>query len=108
DCSGSKMNRKWIAFWLTLAWVAIVRLYIEAIHNSTDLHVYWRAAHLWLDGISPYLYDASDRGNVFKYPPWTLPLFLPLGFIGFDLTRWIWVTFEILSIAYAIRWLLRA
>jgi hypothetical protein len=94
--------------WLVFAIVASLRLVYEAVTNSTDLHVYWRAAHLWLDGISPFLYDASDRGNVFKYPPWTLPLYLPLGFISWDVTRWVWVFAELFAIGYAIKWLDRA
>jgi hypothetical protein len=94
--------------WLGLAVIASLRLILEAVTNSTDLHVYWRAAHLWFNGISPYLYDASDRGNVFKYPPWTLPLFFPLGLISWDVTRWVWVFAELFAIGYAIKWLDRA
>jgi hypothetical protein len=94
--------------WLGFAVIASLRLIYEAVTNSTDLHVYWRAAHLWFDGISPYLYDASDRGNVFKYPPWTLPLYFPLGWISWEVTRWVWVFAELFAIGYAIKWLDRA
>ncbi len=95
---------------MLLALVAVAmsaRLMREAYFHSTDLHVYWRAAHLWLDGISPYVYDTSDGGNVYKYPPFTIPLFLPLGFIGFDFTKWLWVILEIVSIGYCMKWVIR-
>jgi hypothetical protein len=88
--------------------VAALRFMREAYFHSTDLHVYWRAAHLWLDGVSPYVYDSSDGGNVYKYPPWTIPLFLPLGFISFDVTKWVWVFAEIFCIAYAMKWMRRS
>jgi hypothetical protein len=98
----------WKLLLALVALAASARLMKEAYFHSTDLHVYWRAAHLWLDGISPYIYNSSDGGNVYKYPPWTIPLFLPLGFIDFDLTKWLWVIAEILSIAYSMHWLVRA
>jgi hypothetical protein len=87
--------------------LASARLMREAYFHSTDLHVYWKSAHLWLNGIDPYLYSSSDGGNVYKYPPWTIPLFLPLGLISFELTRSVWVIAEIVAIAYVVRWVVR-
>jgi hypothetical protein len=102
------LSRNGAYFWAALAILAIARVYWEAYFHSTDLHVYWRTAHWWLKGISPYVYDETDRANVFKYPPWTVPLFLPLGFMSYNVTRMVWVTLEILTIGYSIRWLIRA
>jgi hypothetical protein len=101
------VSRKKI-FLILVALALSARLMREAYFHSIDLHVYWRAVHLWLDGVSPYIYDTSDGGNVYKYPPFTIPLFLPLGFISFDFTKWLWVIFEILSIGYCIKWVIRA
>jgi hypothetical protein len=93
---------------ILVASLAAARLEREAYFHSTDLHVYWKSAHLWWEGVSPYIYNSSDGGNVYKYPPWTIPLFLPLAFISFDCTKWVWVMAEILSIVYAIKWVIRA
>jgi hypothetical protein len=54
------------------------------------------------------LYDASTAGRVFKYPPWTLPLFFPFGFISFNVARVLWALVEIASIAYTVCWLKKA
>jgi hypothetical protein len=68
-----------------------------------DFHVYWKAAQTWIgQGISPYLYDASDRGFVFKYPPWILPFFFPFGFLSFEVSKVVWALVGLFCIFYSI------
>ncbi len=103
-------NRKTVvkALLLVLALAASVRLFLAAQTDSMDFHVYWKAAHTWIEqGLSPYLYDASDRGFVFKYPPWILPFFLPFGFLSFAASKVVWVLVELSCIYYAVYRLVR-
>jgi hypothetical protein len=75
---------------------------------SMDFAVYWRAAQSWAArGASPYLYSASDQGFVFKYPPWILPVFFPLGFIPESAARLLWSVVELFCLGYSIRKLIR-
>jgi hypothetical protein len=86
-----------------LACAAAVRLIFAAKSDSMDFHVYWRAAHQWAElGLSPYVYDASDRGFVFKYPPWILPFFTPLAFLSFEASKMVWVSVELFCIFYSV------
>jgi len=69
-----------------------------------DFHVYWKAAQAWVgQGVSPYLYDASDRGFVFKYPPWILPFFLPFGFLSNEVSKLLWAAIELFCLFYSVR-----
>jgi hypothetical protein len=95
------------ALFLVLAAFAIRRTFHDAENYAEDFHVYWKAAHTWLAGGNPYAFTAEDRGFVFKYPPWILPLFLPLGALEWEWARRVWFVTEILTIAYAIRWCVR-
>jgi hypothetical protein len=73
-----------------------------------DFHVYWKAAQTWAgQGLSPYLYDASDRGFVFKYPPWMLPFFLPFGFLSLEISKVVWALIELGCIYYSVFKLVR-
>ena len=83
---------------------AIRRTFHDAELNDADFHVYWQAAHGLLTGLNPYAYTAADQGFVFKYPPWILPLFLPLGLLSFESARIAWFGIELVCIGYTIRW----
>jgi hypothetical protein len=72
--------------------------------GSTDFHVYWQAAQDWTGAVrSPYYFDASTKGFVFKYPPWILPLFTPLGYLSYDISKMAWAVLELLCLLYAVK-----
>lgn len=88
---------------------AVSRLIWAGSVDSMDFVVYWKAAQTWIQGpSSPYAFSAADRGFVFKYPPFLLPLFLPFGFIGFGASKVIWALIELACLAYSFFWLLES
>lgn len=85
---------------------ASVRLIWAGWVDSMDFVVYWKAAQAWVQGtVSPYVYTATERGFVFKYPPFLLPLFLPLGWMSFGVAKIFWSFLELGCIIYAWTWL---
>jgi hypothetical protein len=110
------MERPWLPPWAArfcdllfavLALGAIKRTFHDSQLNDEDFHVYWQAAHRWLTGTNPYAFTAADQGFVFKYPPWLLPLFIPIGLLTFETARVVWYCVEWACIAYAILWCVR-
>jgi hypothetical protein len=87
---------------LLLTAAASVRLVHAGWVDSMDFTVYWKAAQTWVSGNSPYLYTAAERGFVFKYPPWILPLFLPLGFLSFNASKLVWGGVELACLYYCV------
>jgi hypothetical protein len=88
--------------------LAAVRLVRAGLSDSMDFNVYWRAAQTWAGhGHSPYLFGPAERGFVFKYPPWILPLFFPLGFIGETASRALWAILELFCLGYSVWKLIR-
>ena len=94
-----------------LAFIALVagaiRLLNAAHLDGGDLRVYWKAVQAWFSGLSPYAYTAEDQGFVFKYPPWLLPMLMPLRWMGFEFTKGFWATAELFTLGYCVRWLVR-
>lgn len=90
-----------------LALGALRRTFLDSQLNSEDFHVYWKAAHAWLTGANPYAFTAADQGFVFKYPPWMLPLFFPIGVLSFANAKIAWFAAGVGCVAYAIRWNVR-
>jgi hypothetical protein len=101
--------QKALGFWIVLGLALAFRLSWVSIFRSgcIDLHVYYRAVQLWLSGISPYEYKGIEGVLVFKYPPWTLPLFAPLALFEFETWHWLWTFLQLASILYCIRWVIR-
>lgn len=95
------------ALFILLALGAIKRTFQDSQLNSEDFHVYWKAAHAWLQGANPYAFTAADQGFVFKYPPWILPLFLPIGLIPFEAAKVAWYFVGLACVAYTIQWCVR-
>jgi hypothetical protein len=95
------------ALLLVLALGALKRTFQDSFAYSEDFQVYWKAANAWLDGRNPYAYTVEDRGFVFKYPPWLLPLFLPIGLLSYASAKVAWYALSVGCIAYAIRWCVR-
>lgn len=103
-----KISSHWIPVLFTLLLTAgVIRLFRAAEIDSQDFRVYWKATHLWFQGSFPYQILASDQGFVFKYPPWMLPLFSPLGWLGFDFSKAIWACLELGAIVYSFFWLIQ-
>lgn len=90
-----------------LALGAIKRTFHDSQLNDEDFHVYWKAASVWLAGGNPYAYTAADQGFVFKYPPWLLPLFLPVGLLSYETARLVWYAVQLFCVGYAVRWCVR-
>jgi hypothetical protein len=78
------------------------RLLYKAWIGSTDFHVYWKASQDWISAKqSPFYFDASTKGFVFKYPPWTLPIFAPFGLVSFDVAKMGWALIELACLVYS-------
>jgi hypothetical protein len=85
----------------------LVRLYRLCAFTASDFEVYWYAVHAWVDGKSPYgLYSNVYNGLVYKYPPWSLAFFLPFAGLGMEISKVIWLSLQVLAIAYSARWLI--
>lgn len=110
-----------------LIWIAAVACifgvyYLFSSYGSVFLPAgdtvnYWAAGKLMLRGDNPYsgeniLEFQQEIGKVQEfpgspvlmvlYPPWMLPLTLPLGFLNFPLTRIIWLVFNIILILISV------
>ena len=86
---------------------ACVALWRDTFYNGWDFGVYWRAAHAWREGRSPYLEGAGSIW-VFKYPPWTLFLFWPFSFLDEAGARAVWGGVEIVSLVGIVAWMKRS
>lgn len=104
---GKTARRLCDALFIVLALGAIKRTFHDSQLNDEDFHVYWQAASHWLAGTNPYAFTAADQGFVFKYPPWLLPLFIPIGLLSFETARVVWYFVELFSVAYAVLWCVR-
>jgi hypothetical protein len=105
---GSSSMKRWAPYLAAvLGLAASIRLVRAGYVDSMDFAVYWKAAHLWISGVSPYLYTAAERGFVFKYPPWILPAFFPFGFLSQPVSQLVWAGVELLCLYYAIFRLIR-
>lgn len=106
--AGGDRFRRLRSFGLALiAAAAFYRLFSAAQGGSSDFAVFWRSAQAWWSGLDPYRIPAPEKGFVFKYPPATLPLFLPFAWIPLDASKLIWAALESFSLVYCIRWLMR-
>ena len=94
-------SRTIAAFVLLLGAVSLVR---STASQGTDFEVFWRAANHVLSGEPLYLLS-RDGGMVFKYPPWIVPFFFPLGLLPVWLAKWAWGGIEVASLALVIAWL---
>src|SRR5579863_9853635 len=84
--------------------VGAVALIRDTYYNGHDFEVFWRAGGDLLQGRDPYSL-AQPRGMVFKYPPWSLPFFLPWSWIPLPIAKAVWGVLEIGSLVAAGRWL---
>ena len=85
-----------------LGGIALLR---DTAYQGQDFEVCWKTAHHLLSG-EPVYDLIRDGAMSFKYPPWIVPVFLPLGFLPLVAAKWIWGGIELLSLGYVIKWLL--
>ncbi|HAR41135.1 MAG TPA: hypothetical protein DCS07_00625 [Bdellovibrionales bacterium] len=102
-------RRLLLSVFLLAGGAAAIRLVHAGWSYGLDFGVYWKATHTWaFEHLSPYLFDPSDQGFVFKYPPWILPLFYPFGWVSLETGKILWGLLELASLAAASLWLFRA
>lgn len=91
--------------WRILGLTASIELFRISTKNGLDFHVFWTAAESLWRGTSPYDLVLPVSGMVIKYPPWTLPFFLPFLAFPFHWARNLWAMLSLASIYYIFRWL---
>ncbi len=91
-------------FWLLLILLAVA-LASNTAKNAPDFTVYWNTAHLFVTEGAPIYSVARDGMMTFKYPPWILPLFLPLGCLPLAAAKLIWGGVEAMSLVFVALWL---
>lgn len=103
---------------------AIILLLLNILINDPkraaigDSIQYWAAARLSIEGRNPYSPELvlnlrhqvgnftefpSDSISMMLYPPWTIPLLLPFGFMGFEFFRIIWLIIHIILVLISTR-----
>jgi hypothetical protein len=82
-----------------------MRLLHLANSNGDDLNVYWKAVQTWFSGLSPYKYTPAERGFVFKYPPWFLPFFAFLRWMGYEFAKGVWACAELVLLGFCVKWM---
>ncbi len=86
--------------------VAAIALTRDTRYQGQDFEVVWRAGRALLGGNDPYAISIAP-GMVFKYPPWILPLILPLAVPPVEVAKWIWGGIQVLSLLSVCVWLRR-
>lgn len=68
-----------------------------------DFRVFWNAGHNLITGLP--VYDVvRDGAMTFKFPPWTVAGFMPLGLLPQNMAAWAWAGLQILCILWIGRW----
>lgn len=100
---GLKPVRLLVATVLLVAAVALIR---DTAYQGQDFKVFWKAARGVLKGRD--IYSTAQYGPmVFKYPPWTVPVFLPFALLPLKAAKWLWGSVQILSLFAIVSWLIR-
>jgi hypothetical protein len=83
-----------------------LRIFSEAMRDSWDFLVYWRSIRAWMTGAaSPYAITNDVHGFVFKYPPWTIPFFVPFVMASAGTAKLIWCICNLFALTYTHYWL---
>ncbi|MFZ9595921.1 MAG: glycosyltransferase 87 family protein [Bdellovibrionia bacterium] len=88
---------------LGLGAIALIR---DTMENGHDFTVFWNAARAVLHGEPLYSLE-RDGGMVYKYPPWSIPLFFPFAALPLQSAKLVWGLLEVASLAWVIRWIQR-
>ena len=78
--------------------ISLVR---STVGQGTDFLVFWKAGRAILEG--GLIYDRSQGGMVFKYPPWIAPVFVPVSLFSFEQAKWIWGAICVASLVWVVR-----
>ncbi|MGH9467660.1 MAG: glycosyltransferase family 87 protein [Terriglobales bacterium] len=100
--------QKWVKILLALAAAAFLAWGLKGLtgdvgmaRKRVDMEAYWTAGRLLLTHQNPYdvsrvaAMESLPRSRAWRAllprnPPWTLPLFLPLGMLGYANAYWLW------------------
>jgi hypothetical protein len=74
-------------------------------HVGNDFDVFWETAKNVIEGKPAYAETPLeiDRGMVFKYPPWLLPVFFPFAVFPVAIAKWMWGVFSIFCLALVVK-----
>jgi hypothetical protein len=111
---------------LAILFVAVVLVLVPAIAAFTgasvpfrnDFAAYWPVANLLLDGQNPYdpvgiealqlsVGDQAGGDAVVRYPPWSLPLLVPLAYLPYAPGWYLWIVLQIMLVAVSSLWIWR-
>jgi hypothetical protein len=97
---GLKSKWHWLLAGVVLFFAVI--LITRTLSRGDDFLVFYRVTQGFWSGISPY--DVSLYGNmVFKYPPWILPFFLPLGLFSVWPAKLMWGLVQAFSLIFIVQ-----
>ncbi|MEO2087979.1 MAG: glycosyltransferase family 87 protein [Gemmataceae bacterium] len=104
--------------WLRLLPFPLVGLALMAVRPDVfppkDFPEYWAAAVVFATGGDPYdgtqllpvqrtvMGDHIHQATSLWTPPWTLPLYLPLGFLPFTVARFVWIGLQLAMVFAAV------
>jgi hypothetical protein len=113
-----------LAAWLRVVLFPLLGLGLVAarpdIFPPKDFPEYWAAAHVFAGGGDPYSgadllpvqqaitgdHDSTKAVSLWT-PPWTLPLYLPFGFLPFTPSRFVWIFAQLAMVFAAVELLWR-
>ncbi|MCL7927877.1 MAG: DUF2029 domain-containing protein [marine benthic group bacterium] len=115
-------TRTGIAF-LVIAAVIVLVSAVAAVTGASvpfrnDFAAYWPVANLLLDGQNPYdaaaieqlqqsVGDELGGDSVVRYPPWSLPLLLPLASLPYAPGWYLWISLQMVLVAVGALWVWR-
>jgi hypothetical protein len=91
-----------IGFWIIVS-ALLVSITINTMEYGPDFLVYWKAVMAVFTGGTAYSIQ-RDGIMTFKYPPWILPVFLPLGVLTVGSAKILWGILESCSLFWVICW----
>ena len=113
-------NGRFRLAFLTVAAVLVLVPTIASFSGATvpfrnDFAAYWPVANLLLDGQNPYdavaieglqrsVGDELGGDSVVRYPPWSLPLILPLAFMPYAPGWYFWIVLQVILVAVSSLW----
>jgi hypothetical protein len=88
-------KRKAFLLILLISLIFFLLFVFKARENMKDFEVNYKAGERFAAGET--LYQVQDGHYMFKYPPFSAFLYLPLSFLPLDLAKFIWYTIVIFS-----------
>lgn len=101
-------NRKWWkAIYVVTAILGVVVAFRNTLGQGQDFEVFWKASRYIIGADGPIYHHGRDGASSFKYPPWIVPAFLPLGLISLFWAKAAWAVVQSLSFSYVIFFLFK-